>query len=542
VLRASYGSVSDGKSMFKKSPHPNRFPHERRKYLRRAEDRARDRSLRDSKRRLKSLVELGRIIGLDLEIDGMLLKIAEKAAEIIEADRCSLFLHDQDTDELWSTVAMGLEGQVIRIPSDVGLAGSCFQGGEIINLEDAYKDPRFNKEVDTRTGYRTRSVLCMPIYNRAGKTLGVIQLLNKKDGVFTKEDETFLKTFGNHASVFIEMAQLQKARFEALERSRGELERLNRAKDKALHHLSHELRTPLAVIQGTIRLMKRKLGASIPPSDRKQWFEALENHVNRLMEIQREADSILRSYQEVQEASLYMELDGLWRRLEDALEIPPDLKTHWNSLKARMAQLLPEKQPPREPVYLLTCVGQVLEEVKRKANHRDVHLLVEGQRDLCVLTDQGILEEVMEGLLKNAIENTPDEGTIRVLMERRGQRVLLQVQDSGVGITDENQRHVFEGLFPTQEAELYSSKRPYDFNAGGKGLDLFRMRVYGQRFGFGLSMESRRCAHLPTDRALCSGKISLCPHCQGPEDCSASGGSTFCVSFPVSGEGPSRDI
>jgi len=127
-------------------------------------------------------------------------------------------------------------------------------------------------------------------------------------------------------------------------------------------------------------------------------------------------------------------------------------------------------------------------------------------------------------------------------MERRGQRVLLQVQDSGVGITDENQRHIFEGLFPTQEAELYSSKRPYDFNAGGKGLDLFRMRVYGQRFGFGLSMESRRCTHLPTDRALCSGKISSCPHCHGREDCSASGGSTFCVSFPASGEGPSRDI
>ncbi len=528
--------------MSKKSRHPNSFPHDRRKFVRRAEDRGRDRSLNDSKRRLKSLVELGRIIGLDLEIDGVLLKIAEKAAEVMEADRCSLFLHDPDTDELWSTVAMGLGGQVIRIPSDVGLAGSCFQAGEIINLEDAYEDPRFNKEVDTRTGYRTRSVLCMPIYNRAGGTLGVIQLLNKKNGVFTKEDETFLKTFGNHASVFIEMAQLQKARFEALERSRQELGRLNRAKDKALHHLSHELRTPLAVIQGTIRLLERKLRTSISPSDWKQWFETLENHVNRLIEIQREADSILRSYQEVQEAPLYMELDRLWRRLEDALEIPSDLKTHWNSLKAQMAQLLPEKHPPGEPVDLLSCIQGILEEVKRKAHHRDVHLFTEGEKDLCVSTDHGILEEVMEGLLKNAIENTPDGGTIRVLMERRGQEVLLQVQDSGVGITDENQRHIFEGFFPTQEAELYSSKRPYDFNAGGKGLDLFRMRVYGQRFGFGLSMESRRCTHLPTDRDLCKGKISLCMHCQGPEDCSASGGSTFCVSFPVSREGPLGDI
>ena len=70
--------------MSKKSPHTNRFPHDRRKFVRRAEDRGRDRSLIDSKRRLKSLVELGRIIGLDLEIDGMLLKIAEKAAELYQ--------------------------------------------------------------------------------------------------------------------------------------------------------------------------------------------------------------------------------------------------------------------------------------------------------------------------------------------------------------------------------------------------------------------------------------------------------------------------
>jgi len=521
--------------MSTKASQFDRIAHERRKYVRRAEDRVRERSLRESKRRVKSLVELGQIIGLDLEIEGMLLKIAEKAAEVMEADRCSLFLHDQDTDELWSTVAMGLEGQVIRIPSDVGLAGFCFRTGELINLQDAYEDPRFNKEVDARTGYHTRSLLCMQIYNRAGEALGVIQLLNKKEGVFTEEDETFLKTFGNHASVFIEMAQLQKARFDALERSREELGQLNRAKDKALHHLSHELRTPLAVIQGTVRLLQRKLQAVIPASERKQWFETLEKHVNRLVEIQQEADSILRSYREVQEASLSVELDRLWRKLEDAMEISPDVKAHWNSLKARMAEHLPERPTARQPVRLFPFVKQVLGEVRRKADHRDVRLFMEGEKDLCVFTDQGILGQVMEGLLKNAIENTPDGGTIRVITEQRGQQILLRVQDSGVGITDENQRHIFDGLFPTQEAELYSSKRPYDFNAGGKGLDLFRMKVYGWRFGFGLSMRSRRCAHLPTDRDLCSGRISLCPHCQGPEDCSASGESTFSVSFPVSG-------
>lgn len=516
-----------------KNSNPNRSPSDPKKSILRAENTARERSARDAKRKLQSLLELGQIIGLDLEIDGMLLKIAQKAAEVMEADRCSLFLYDPNTDELWSTVAMGLEDQVIRIPSDGGLAGSCFQTGQTVNLEDAYKDPRFDKEVDARTGYRTRSVLCMPIYNRAGETLGVIQLLNKEDGVFTGEDETFLQTFGNHASVFIEMAQLQKARFEALERSREELRRLNKVKDRALHHLSHELRTPLAVIQGTIRLLRRKFEALMPPRDWEGLFETLEKHLNRLAEIQQETDAILRAYRELQETSLYTELDRLWRRMEDTVEIPPDLIAHWNSLKERMAQSLPDRPLSREEVHLSPLVRQVLKKAGRKASHRDVHLLVEGEKDLSISIDQGILEEVMEGLLKNAIENTPDGGTVRILMERGEHEVLLQVQDSGVGITDENQRHIFEGLFPTQETELYSSKRPYDFNAGGKGLNLFRMRIYGQRFGFRLSVNSRRCIHLPTDRDLCWGKISACPHCQRAEDCLASGGSTFSVSLPV---------
>jgi signal transduction histidine kinase len=144
-----------------------------------------------------------------------------------------------------------------------------------------------------------------------------------------------------------------------------------------------------------------------------------------------------------------------------------------------------------------------------------------------------ILEDTLEGLLKNAIENTPDEGMIRILLEQKDERQLLKVQDYGIGITVENQRHVFEGLFHTQETDLYSSKRPYEFNAGGKGLDLLRMKVYGQRFGFDLSVESRRCIYLPTDRDLCPGKISVCPHCRRPEDCFCSGGSTFSVSFQM---------
>jgi signal transduction histidine kinase len=482
--------------------YQNRRKGEQRKIFRRGEDRARDQALNERVRKFQSLLELGHLIGLDLQLNEMLLKIAQKACEVMEADRCSLFLHDPKTDELWSTVALGMGEQVIRIPSGVGVAGYCFQTGEIINLEDAYTYPRFNKDVDAQTGYHSRSLLCVPMHNRAGLRSGVIQLLNKKEGVFTKEDETFLETFGNHASVFIEMAQLQRARIDALEHSRKELEQLNRAKSKALDHLSHELRTPLAVIKGNIWILKRKLQmqTSSPPVVGEKFFGTMEKHLNRLLDIHQETDKIIRSYQELEERFPLHETD---------------------------------RQTPAsfEPILLFPFAERALEKVKQHTAHRDIHTHLEGAKDLGVLIDPKILEDILQSLLKNAIENTPDEGLIRILIGQKDGRSLLKVEDFGIGITDENQKYLFDGLFHTQDTELYTSKKPYDFGAGGKGLDLLLIKTYGQRFGFDISAGSQRCTYLPTDRDLCPGKISSCPRCKMPKDCLNSGGSTFCLSF-----------
>jgi len=147
-----------------------------------------------------------------------------------------------------------------------------------------------------------------------------------------------------------------------------------------------------------------------------------------------------------------------------------------------------------------------------------------------------VLEEMLTGLLKNAIESTPDEGMIRVVLERKTHWIQLKFTDFGIGLTRENQRRLFDGLFHTLDTDLYGSKRPYDFGAGGKGLDLLRTKVYSKRFGFEISVASQRCLYLPTDRDLCPGRISRCPHCRGREDCFNSGGSTFCLTFPAAGE------
>jgi signal transduction histidine kinase len=161
---------------------------------------------------------------------------------------------------------------------------------------------------------------------------------------------------------------------------------------------------------------------------------------------------------------------------------------------------------------------------------------MDGERDVHLVIDPKILEESLVGLMKNAIENTPDEGMIRIVLEQKEQWVQLKVMDFGIGVTKANQRHLFNGLFHTLDTELYTSKKPYDFGAGGKGLDLLRMKTYARRFGFDINAGSQRCTYLPTERDLCPGKISECPHCRVREDCLNSGGSTFCLTFVVTGE------
>lgn len=158
---------------------------------------------------LVSLVKISRSITAITDIDALLRVIAEETKNAIQADRCTVFLWDKDTDELWSKVALGLDSsQEIRFPAGKGLAGYVVKTGESLNITDAYNDPRFNPEVDSKTGYRTKTILCMPIMNNNREIIGAFQVINKIDGVFTKNDEDLLVAIGGSASIALENAQL----------------------------------------------------------------------------------------------------------------------------------------------------------------------------------------------------------------------------------------------------------------------------------------------------------------------------------------------
>jgi len=158
---------------------------------------------------LRRLLDVNAAITSEMELEALLAKIVQVTSRIIHADRSSLFLHDPRTGELWSLVAEGLETRVIRFPAHLGLAGACFTSGQPMNIRDAYGDPRFHRDVDALTGYRTSSVLTIPVTARDGRRLGVMQALNRQDRPhFGDGDVARMAAFAAQAAIAIDNATL----------------------------------------------------------------------------------------------------------------------------------------------------------------------------------------------------------------------------------------------------------------------------------------------------------------------------------------------
>lgn len=163
--------------------------------------------------RLRAVIAAMRELSGEVELDHLMERSAELAAPLVNADRVSLFMYDRERDELWARIPEGLTSLEIRMPAARGLAGSCARSGEVVNVPDAYADPRFNPEVDRRTGYRTRSVLCVPARDR-GEVVAVMQALNRTGegggGAFSDADAGLLETIAGAVAVALTNALLHE--------------------------------------------------------------------------------------------------------------------------------------------------------------------------------------------------------------------------------------------------------------------------------------------------------------------------------------------
>ncbi len=172
----------------------------------------------NEKRLMVSLLKVGQAMSGERDLEKLLLLIMDETQNALTADRCTVFMYDSQKNELWSRVGAGLdETQEIRFPAHMGLAGYVCKTGEILNIPNAYKDPRFNPEVDKQTGYKTENILCMPMRNRDNEIIGVFQVLNKQGGPFTQTDEELLIAITSQAGVTLENAQLAKDQNDAFQ-------------------------------------------------------------------------------------------------------------------------------------------------------------------------------------------------------------------------------------------------------------------------------------------------------------------------------------
>ena len=169
-------------------------------------------------KRLNMLVKFGGHIAQETNLTKLLELIADQVKEMLTGDRCSVFILDRQTNELWSKIAQGMQQTEIRVPFGKGIAGHVAATGQITNITDAYKDPRFNHDLDMMTGYRTRNILAVPLKNVSGRIIGVFEVINKNEGIFDGEDEGILQLMGSLAASAIENAQL----YESLSKSQLE--------------------------------------------------------------------------------------------------------------------------------------------------------------------------------------------------------------------------------------------------------------------------------------------------------------------------------
>jgi len=389
-------------------------------------------------------------------------------------------------------------------------------------LEDILRGPRSSMP----------DMVCVAAFKVDDHCSGLMGLGRKlNDSEYTHDDLELVQTLVNNLAVCLKNARYA----EALKKALDEIRILNSAKDKVINHLAHELKTPIALVMGCLAQMEKKL----PPPTSYNWPRTLERaqrNVKRLSEIQYEVEDIMKG----REYKIRHLISSLLDQCADGIDLLVSEKLGEEgmveAIRHRIEEIFGPKEGDAEEIFLEKFTMEKVEKISPSHSHREVKVEVDSESVRPIWIPRDPLEKVLTGLIRNAIENTPDEGMIKVSVKDRDGEVELCVRDWGVGIVPEHQQKIFEGFFPTQDTDRYATGKPFAFNAGGRGADLLRMKIFSERFNFKLTMTSTRCKFIPTSSDLCAGRISRCSFCKGVDDCYESGGTTVQVLFPAGRE------
>jgi PAS domain S-box-containing protein len=464
-------------------------------------------------------------------LDQRLALITKEVQDLLGVEGAMVILLDEENQEFFFREAVfdqtetGTNFKEIRYPADKGIAGLVYRTGQPQIVEDAYKSPYFVREIDRQVKYRTKNMADVPL-EIEGRMIGVLCAVNKKEGGFDQTDIELLTTIANLVALPIENAGIN----EELKRSYEEVKSLNRTKDRVIHHLSHELKTPVSILSASLELLNRRL----PDAADKGWrliFERAHRNLQRLLEMQYQLEDILRN----RDYKSYYMLSALLDACVDELEALISLGLGEKDIIRKIRQRIEETYGPRQSKSAVLELGKFVKEKIKSLRplfaHRKCRLRTYVQTTSQIYIPPEVLEKVIEGLVRNAVENTPDGGKIAVKVRRGQIGPELEVKDNGMGISDENLRMIFENYFTSYETMQYSTRQPYDFKAGGKGFDLLRMKIFSERYNFKIKMASKPCKLIDREGRDCPGNVEDCTPHHGAEGCQNTGGTTVTVQF-----------
>ncbi|HDR16721.1 MAG TPA: PAS domain S-box protein [Desulfobacteraceae bacterium] len=305
-----------------------------------------------------------------------------------------------------------------------------------------------------------------------------------------------------------------------------ELKDLDRARSRVLSHLSHELTTPLSIVMACVD--------KLATPENNSFIARIKRNLDRLLQIQIDVGDIVRGKPLESSCSLAPWVEQALDLVELAGEEYPDHKPALDLIRNKIERDFTFEGSGVSPVSLAETIRKSLQALPETASARRLAYETRISKDDTPVMDPAMLEKIVNGLIRNAIENTPDGGRIILEISRRERETHLVVADTGIGITEASVKHIFGGFFHAVDTDMYSTKKPYQFGAGGKGLDLMRTRIYAEMFGFSVHCRSTRCMHIPAETDTCPGDIDLCPYVRSAGECAASGGTEFSLIFPAS--------
>lgn len=478
-----------------------------------------------------ALRRITRILRTDTRLEGLLAQVTHEIHDLLAVTGATVILHDPKTDEFFFPAAAFDDTATadrfthIRFAADRGVAGQVFQSGEPLIVADVTASPIFHKAVDDLSGFTTRNMLAVPLW-AGDRCIGLLCVVNKKAGDFDGTDLALLETVAGVVGLPIENARINAA----LSESTADLKSLNLAKEQVIHHLSHELKTPLAVLTASFTLLRKRLCRGTGTTTQAVIARAQRN-LQRLLEMQYEIEDLLRE----KDYRTHNLLGRLVDACQDELAV---LATRYygesdavEKIRDRIDTLFGPREAKPEEIVLDRFVSGYLNRLKTDYDHRRCELRTDFKPVAPILIPREILEKVVAGLVRNAVENTPDGGHIEVRVMPGMGGPELTVTDFGVGITPVKQRLLFNRFFAPHDPLQYTSRAAFAFNAGGRGFDLLRMKLFSEQYGFQIQLTSQRCPHIPLDTDTCPGDVRRCAHLDSPGDCRSSGYTSVRLRF-----------